>query len=200
MSAAETPQSGSAGTDQGNHGIRSRAVPASWQATALDPSDNIAMVLEPVVAGQDVVVYVGGNTTTVRALEPIALGHKIALVDLDSGDSLVKYGECIGEATTAIARGAWVHIHNLRSRRARHDETNSVFDAHAYMDVAAAALGLSIPSASRDAVAANLSRLHALAQEVLKFEFPVPGSSSPDSSPSTMDPPSRSPKRQATTR
>jgi hypothetical protein len=141
-----------------------------WHATALDANDNVATVLEPVAANQDVIVDVAGKPVRVRALQPIALGHKIALVDLHSGDLLVKYGEVIGEATVPIARGAWVHVHNLRSLRARSDASGSAFDAHAYMDAAAAALALPIPPASRDAVAANLTRLSDCAREVLAFD------------------------------
>ena len=144
--------------------------PTSWHATALDANDNLAIVLESVAAGQEVIVDVAGKPIRVQALEPIALGHKIALVDLHPGDLLVKYGETIGEATTPIARGAWVHVHNLRSLRARPDAQAVAFDAHAYLDVAAAALALSIPAESRDAVAANLTRLSEFAREVLAFD------------------------------
>jgi len=158
--------------DQGSGGTASRSATNAdtWQATALDASDNVAMLLVPVAAGQDVIVNVAGDMTTITALEPIALGHKIALADLRPGDAVTKYGECVGEATQPIARGAWVHIHNLRSRRARDDDAIAAFDAHAYLDSAAAAVQLRIPSASRDAVAANLARLYALAREVLSFD------------------------------
>jgi hypothetical protein len=91
----------------------------SWQATALSANDTVAVVLQPVAAGEDVAVTLGERLVTIKALEPIALCHKIALVDLQPGDPVFKYGECIGEASAPIARGAWVHIHNLRSRRAR---------------------------------------------------------------------------------
>lgn len=40
------------------------------------------------------------------------------------------------------------------------------FDAHAYLDAAAAALDLPIAAEQRDAVAANLARLEALARQV----------------------------------
>ena len=90
----------------------------SWQATALSASDNVAVVLQPVAAGDDVAVKLADAIVTVKALEPIALCHKIALADLHPGDRVIKYGECIGEASAPIARGAWVHVHNLRSRRA----------------------------------------------------------------------------------
>jgi Protein of unknown function (DUF4089) len=45
----------------------------------------------------------------------------------------------------------------------------TAFDPYAYLDAAAAALELPIPAERRDAVAANLARLHALAQEVLAW-------------------------------
>jgi hypothetical protein len=141
-----------------------------WHATALDANDNLAIVLETVAAGQEVIVDVAGKAIRVQALEAIALGHKIALADRHPGDLLVKYGETIGEATARIARGAWVHVHNLRSLRARPDAQAVAFDAHAYLDVAAAALALSIPAESRDAVAANLTRLSEFAREVLAFD------------------------------
>jgi len=93
--------------------------PTAWHATTIDSSDNVAVVLQPIAPGDEVIVNVGDHVTTVKALEPIALCHKIALTDLRPGDPVIKYGECIGEATQAIARGAAVHIHNLRSRRGR---------------------------------------------------------------------------------
>ena len=141
-----------------------------WHATALDVHDNVAIVLESIAAGQEVIVDVGGKPIRVQALEPIALGHKIALVDLRAGDRLVKYGEVIGEATAPVAQGSWVHVHNLHSLRARPDVPTGDFDAPAYMDAAAAALALPIPPASRDAVAANLTRLADYAREVLAFD------------------------------
>jgi hypothetical protein len=54
----------------------------------------------------------------------------------------------------------------------------SAFDPFAYLDVASAALDLPIPLVHREAVAANLARLHAMAREVL--DFPLPASSEPD--------------------
>jgi hypothetical protein len=151
---------------EGNRSV----VTTSWHATALDANDNLAIVLESIAAGQEVIVDVAGKPVRVQALEAIALGHKIALVDLHPGDLLVKYGETIGEATAPIAQGAWVHVHNLRSLRARPDARAVGFDAHAYLEVAAAALALSIPAESRDAVAANLTRLSEYAREVLAFD------------------------------
>ena len=91
----------------------------SWQATVLAESDNVAVALRPIAAGERVVVRTPRGAREVVAREAIPLCHKIALADIARGDALVKYGACIGEATDAIACGAWVHTHNLASRRGR---------------------------------------------------------------------------------
>ena len=41
--------------------------------------------------------------------------HKVALSAIDRGDPILKYGEVIGYATAPIARGEWVHLHNVES-------------------------------------------------------------------------------------
>ena len=43
----------------------------------------------------------------------LSTGHKRALRDIDQGENIIKYGFPIGHATCAIARGEWVHTHNL---------------------------------------------------------------------------------------
>ena len=85
----------------------------------MDATDNVAMVLRPVKAGESVRIKHGDTQVEVPALEDIALCHKIALADIGTGAAILKYGECIGEAIRPIHRGDWVHVHNIRSRRAR---------------------------------------------------------------------------------
>lgn len=85
-------------------------------AIRLSPDDNVATLLRAVAKGEKVRV---GATMDVEAGEAIALCHKIALEDIKPGDRILKYGEPIGEATQAIRAGAHVHVHNLRSLRAR---------------------------------------------------------------------------------
>jgi len=84
-------------------------------AIRLSPEDNVATLLRAVAKGDKVRV----GTTEIEAGEAIALCHKIALIDIEPGDRIVKYGDPIGEATQAIKAGAHVHVHNLRSLRAR---------------------------------------------------------------------------------
>jgi hypothetical protein len=90
------------------------ATPA-MDAIRLSPDDNVATVLRAVKRGERLVI---GNTI-IEALENVPLCHKIALVALKPGDRILKYGETIGEATAAVRPGAHVHIHNLKSLRAR---------------------------------------------------------------------------------
>ena len=91
----------------------------NWHATALADSDNVAVALRPIGAGERVVVRTPRGACEVVAREAIPLCHKIALSDIERGEPLIKYGACIGEATAAIPCGAWVHTHNLVSRRGR---------------------------------------------------------------------------------
>jgi altronate hydrolase len=45
----------------------------------------------------------------------VPAGHKYALRAIDAGEYVIKYGEIIGRATSDIAKGEWVHTHNLRT-------------------------------------------------------------------------------------
>lgn len=57
----------------------------------------------------------------VSVLDPIAPGHKVAIVGIRAGDPVVKYGSPIGIATADIPPGAHVHTHNVVSTRGRGD-------------------------------------------------------------------------------
>ena len=77
----------------------------------IHPSDNVAVALEDVAAGET--LSVGGSALV--AAEDVARGHKLALRDIPAGVPVVKYGCAIGVAKADIARGAWVHVHNVRT-------------------------------------------------------------------------------------
>ena len=53
----------------------------------------------------------------VKAASDIPLGHKIALVPMKEGDTVIKYGHDIGKVVAAFVKGAHVHIHNLKTKR-----------------------------------------------------------------------------------
>jgi altronate dehydratase small subunit len=77
-----------------------------------DP-DNVVTALEDLPAGRE--FGVDGGTVTLA--EPVEFGHKFAVVPLEPGDTVRKYGEVIGTATEPIAAGEWVHTHNVVSTR-----------------------------------------------------------------------------------
>ena len=81
----------------------------------LAPGDNVATALRQLDVGE--VVDLDGHAVAVK--EPVPLCHKLALSDLDAGAEVVKYGQPIGLTTAAIPAGAHVHVHNMRSARAR---------------------------------------------------------------------------------
>ena len=58
---------------------------------------------------------------TLPALDAIPFGFKIALQDILQGEAIRKYGETIGRASSLIAKGTMVHIHNLEGVRGRGD-------------------------------------------------------------------------------
>ena len=93
----------------------------------MHPSDNVATVLEEIRAGEEVAILLSGTALTIRAIERIPFGFKIALQDIPRGSVIRKYGESIGKASVPVAKGAMVHIHNLEGVRARGDlERSSV--------------------------------------------------------------------------
>lgn len=53
----------------------------------------------------------------IEALSNIPLGHKIALVSMKQGDTVIKYGSDIGAVSDSFSAGAHVHIHNLKTKR-----------------------------------------------------------------------------------
>lgn len=87
----------------------------------MHPDDNVATAVEEIQAGEEVSIPVAGGTLTLRAAEAIPFGFKLALQEITPGAIIRKYGETIGRAGTAIARGSLVHIHNLEGTRARGD-------------------------------------------------------------------------------
>lgn len=57
----------------------------------------------------------GGKRFAIPVSEPLSAGHKVALRDMEAGQPVRKSGMSIGIATTDIAAGSHVHVHNLSS-------------------------------------------------------------------------------------
>lgn len=90
-------------------------------AHCVTPTDDVAVVVRGIAAGETVTVQREPEPLTLTAITPVPAGHKIALRDFRKGDSVTKYGSVIGAASDAIPRGAHVHVHNLEGLRGRGD-------------------------------------------------------------------------------
>ncbi len=81
----------------------------------IDEKDNVATALETLNAGEKVSFEVQGHIEKIKLLTDIPMGHKLALRDIEKGESVIKYGEPIGQSTSKISRGEYVHVHNVIS-------------------------------------------------------------------------------------
>jgi hypothetical protein len=79
----------------------------------LDPRDNVAVAGADLPAGT--VVEIEGERLVLKSW--ISAAHKFALVDIQAGAPVLKYGEIIGAASAPIRAGEHVHLYNLRSLR-----------------------------------------------------------------------------------
>jgi altronate dehydratase small subunit len=87
------------------------------KALKINALDNCAVLLSDSGKGETVEVRSETGIYNLDALCGIALGHKIALVNFDIDQPIIKYGEEIGRAGRAIEAGDWIHLHNVYCRR-----------------------------------------------------------------------------------
>ena len=89
------------------------------RALRCSPRDNVAVLLDDVVQGEEVGIVEDLQATAKDALvvvsPRIGLGHKIAIDDLEAGTVIVKYAFPIGHLTEGVTAGGWVHVQNLQS-------------------------------------------------------------------------------------
>ena len=95
-----------------------QATTSGARAVRIHPLDDVAVAIDTLASGT--AVRVGDDTVVTR--EEIPAGHKLALRELTQAEIVHKYGFPIGETTAPIARGGWIHEHNLRTRLAGHDQ------------------------------------------------------------------------------
>ena len=93
---------------------------AAPQFLVHSPKDNVGViVIEGLKAGTDMlgVITETDTTTKAKANHDIPIGHKVALVDLKKGDTVIKYGEDVGRIVEDVKKGDHVHTHNMRTKR-----------------------------------------------------------------------------------
>ncbi len=86
---------------------------------AHEKGDLVGVATVDIKAGQVVKgVYMDSQEPVeVTAVMDIPLGHKIALADMKTGDTVLKYSTDIGKVVAPIRKGEHVHIHNMKTKR-----------------------------------------------------------------------------------
>ena len=85
-----------------------------------DAHDTVAVVVvEGVKAGAQLNGWIMDDNKhmTMTARSDIPIGHKIALKDMKTGDTVIKYGVDIGKVVAPIAAGEHAHVHNIKTKR-----------------------------------------------------------------------------------
>jgi (2R)-sulfolactate sulfo-lyase subunit alpha len=85
-----------------------------------DKADTVGVVVvEDVQPNKELTGWIMETDETVRliALDEVPLGHKIAINDIKTGDTVLKYGHDVGRAVAPVGKGRHVHVHNLKTKR-----------------------------------------------------------------------------------
>lgn len=82
-------------------------------------SDNVGVAVVDIAAGTEVLGRFRDQPQEMRftMLEAVPLGHKLATQAVRKGEDIIEYGVVIGLATSDIAVGQAVHVHNLKGKR-----------------------------------------------------------------------------------
>jgi len=95
----------------------------SLRALIINGDDNVANLIGSGEKGQSVECTIEGQSAkeTISLVDDIPANHKFARTDIQAGQPIIKYGLSIGKASCNIARGQYVHVHNIESNRGRGD-------------------------------------------------------------------------------
>ena len=76
-------------------------------------------VVEGIKAGTELNAWImdEDKTLSVKAIQDIPIGHKVALKNMAVGDTVWKYGVDIGKVVAAIKAGEHAHVHNIKTKR-----------------------------------------------------------------------------------
>ncbi len=85
-----------------------------------DARDTVAVVVvEGVKAGTELTGWImdEDRKTNLVAKADIPIGHKVALRDMATGDTVLKYGISMGKVVAPIQAGQHAHVHNIKTAR-----------------------------------------------------------------------------------
>ena len=77
------------------------------------------VVVEGIKAGQELTGWIMEQDKEVKIVagNDIPIGHKVALANYSSGDTVIKYGVDIGKVVQPIKTGQHAHVHNIKTKR-----------------------------------------------------------------------------------
>ena len=84
-----------------------------------EADDDVGVTAMDLKTGEVVmaVTLEGEPVKEITLVDDVPLSHKVAMRDMDAEKHVIEYGREIGYASQAIAKGAHVHTHNLKSLR-----------------------------------------------------------------------------------
>jgi (2R)-sulfolactate sulfo-lyase subunit alpha len=85
-----------------------------------DAKDTVAVVVvEGVKAGMSLSGWImdEDKMTSVDAKQDIPIGHKVALKDMNPGDTVWTYGIDMGRVVAPIKAGEHAHVQNIKTKR-----------------------------------------------------------------------------------
>lgn len=77
----------------------------------INAADNVAVAIHDIEAGKDFDI----DGVVIRTLSQVPAGHKVALVDLEEGTEVVKYGFPIGHLVKSVRQGDVIDHTNLKT-------------------------------------------------------------------------------------
>lgn len=80
----------------------------------INPSDNVAVAISPLHAGET--IEADGRVITLRTDVPA--GHKVTLKNFQAGENIIKYGYPIGHVTVDVPEGTWVSEKEIKTNLA----------------------------------------------------------------------------------
>ena len=84
-----------------------------------EPDDDVGVAVTDLKKGSvaGALTLEGKPAGSVKLRDNVPLGHKVAMRDVAKDKVVIKYGREVGKAVQPIAKGAHVHIHNLKTMR-----------------------------------------------------------------------------------
>ena len=85
-----------------------------------DEGDSVGVVVvEGIKTGEKLEGWIMDQDKTIHAVakNDIPIGHKLAIKELASGATVIKYGVDIGHTIAPIGIGEHLHVHNVKTKR-----------------------------------------------------------------------------------